>query len=229
MQNNYDSTSKRLYFADEENIYALQMRADGGKYDYTFNLGKNGLGEMAFKKTYAIQEWPIGAVHTSVSVSGGYGYTTTTTTTTTEIGGQEYDRFISEQEEADATCQYKGWGSTIWGATAKKTLRAVYVGTHIFAIGQEAIALINAADGNVIWKHKWDYDPKSIQYVPKILNDKIVYCLDRQMTCVDLNNGETLWQNKEAKRPIFFNAPNEKFLYVIDEEEIRGYELEKQK
>jgi outer membrane protein assembly factor BamB len=225
LKNNYDATSKRLYFADEENIYTLQMRADGGKYDYTINLDKSGLGEMQFKNTYAIQEWPIGAMVSTTSV-GAYS---TTTTTSAEIGGHEYNKFISEQEEADARCEYKGWGSTIWGATAKKCLRVVYAGTHIFAIGQEAIALINAEDGKVLWKQKWEYDPKDVQYVPKILNGKLVYCLDRSLTSLDITTGEILWQNKEAKRPLFFNAPSEKYLYVIDEETIRGYELEKQK
>jgi hypothetical protein len=225
LKNNYDSTSKRLYFADEGNIYALQMRADGGKYDYTVNLDKAGIGEMPFKKTYAIQEWPIGSVSTSVQV----GMYSTTYTTTSEVGGEDYGKFISSTEEADAACQYKGWASTIWGATAKKCLRAVYSGTHIFAMGSDAIALINAVDGKVVWKHAWDYDAKAIQYVPKIMNGKLIYCLDRQLTCVDFEKGETLWQQKEAKRPIFFNAPSEKYLYVIDEEDIRGYELEKQK
>ncbi|GEM_PF-1615587 len=225
LKNNYDPASKRLYFADEENIYALQMRADGGKFDYTVNLDKSGLGEMQFKKTYAIQEWPIG--HKRTSVSSGYGYSVTTTTT--EIGGADYNKFISDKEEADAACQYQGWGSTIWGATAKKCLRAVYVGTHIFAIGQEAIALLNAEDGKVIWKHAWDFDPKNIQYVPKIMNGKLVYCLDRQLTCVDIGNGNMLWQQKEAKRPLFFNSPDENYLYTIDEEVIKGYELVKQK
>jgi hypothetical protein len=229
LTNNYDAAAKRLYFADEENIYALQMRADGGKYDYTINLDKNGLGEMPFKKTYAIQEWPIGRKSTTSS-SYSIGSTTyTTTTTSTEIGGADYDKFISDKEEADAACQYQGWGSTIWGATAKKTLRAVYAGANIFAIGSEAYALINAADGKIIWKQAWDYDAKNIQYVPRILEDKLVYCLDRQLTCVDFAKGEILWQQKEAKRPLFFNAPNEKYLYVIDEEEIHGYELAKQK
>lgn len=225
LKNNYDSSSKRLYFADEENIYALQMKPDGGRFDYTFNLDKNGLGEMPMKETFAIQEWPIGSKSTTTTY--GYGYSITTTTTS--IGGAEYDKYVSNLEEADAACQYKGFGNTIWGAVAKKCLRAVYAGSHIFTIGQDALSLINAADGTVIWKHVWEYDPKGIQYLPKIFNGKLVYCLDRKLTCVDLVNGETLWQNKEAKRPIFFNAPNEKYLYVIDEEEIRGYELEKQK
>jgi hypothetical protein len=43
------------------------------------------------------------------------------------------------------------------------------------------------------------------------------------------NNGATLWQEKEAKRPIFFSSPDQKYLYMIDEEVIKEYELEKQK
>jgi hypothetical protein len=59
------------------------------------------------------------------------------------------------------------------------------------------------------------------------MNGKLVYCLDRQLTCLDIEKGDMLWQQKEAKRPLFFNAPNEKYLYTIDEEVIKGYALEK--
>ncbi|MCX6122670.1 MAG: PQQ-binding-like beta-propeller repeat protein [Ignavibacteriales bacterium] len=230
LKNNYDEATKRLYFADEENIYALQCRPDGGKYDYTLKLGKIGVGEMPFKKIYAIQEWPIGK-KTTTSSSYSIGSTTyTTTTKRTEIGGADYNKFISEKEEADASCHYPSWGGgIIWGATAKKTLRVVFAGTHLFAIGEESIALLDASDGKVVWKLPWDYDPSNLQFVPKILGNKLVYCLDRQLTCVDISNGETLWQQKEAKRPLFFSAPSEKYLYTIDEEVIKGYELEKQK
>ncbi len=230
LKNNYDPNTKRLYYADEENIYALQMKPGGGKYDYIINLDKNGLGEMPFKKTYAIQEWPIGNVSVSSLTTGyGTGTLTTTTTTSTSIGGADYDKFISNLEQADAACQYRGFGFTIWGAVAKKCLRTVYSDKNIFAIGKEAIALINAEDGKVIWKHPWEYNQDNVQYMSKILNGKLVYCVERWLTCVDLATGETLWKNKEAKRPILFNSPNEKYLYVIDEEEIHGYELEKQK
>lgn len=219
--NNYEPTTKHLYFGDEDNIYALQMRRDGGKYDYVFNLDKNKLGDMPFKKTYAIQEWPIGEVSTTTT---GYGTGVLTTTTTTSLSGKGYEQFISAAEEADAYTQYISWG-TVWGAAAKKCLRVVYSDKELFAIGKEGIALLNAEDGKLLWRHEWGYDQDNVQFMPKIIGDKLVYCVDRKLTSVELATGKTRWQSKEAKRPIFFVSPNDKFMYSIDKEVITGYEL----
>ncbi|MFH0991586.1 MAG: PQQ-binding-like beta-propeller repeat protein [bacterium] len=216
LKNNYDPATKRLYYGDEENIYALQMRRDGGKFDYTFNLSKNNLGEMSFKKTYAISEWPIGSVR--------YGFYDTYTEVTTTVGGKEFGRFISAAEEADATTSYSFF-FTVWGVAAKKCLRVVYDQNAIFTMAKEGIALINAADGKPRWVHPWEYDQDNVQYSPVIIGDKLVYCIERQLTSVDMKTGKTLWQSKESKRPIVLISPNEKYIYTIDKELIKGYQL----
>jgi outer membrane protein assembly factor BamB len=216
LNNNFDPATKRLYYGDEENIYALQMRRDGGKFDYTFNLSKNNLGKMPLKKTYAISEWPIGSVR--------YGFYDTYTEVTTTIGGKEYGKFISAAEEADALTSYSCF-FTVWGVAAKKCLRVVYDQNSIFAMAKEGVALINAVDGKPLWVHPWEYDQDNIQYSPIIIGDKLLYCIERQLTSVDMKTGKTLWQAKESKRPVVLVSPNEKFIYTIDKEEIRGYKL----
>lgn len=212
LKNNYDSGSKHLYFGDEENIYALQMKADGGKFDFTINLNKNDLGKMPYKKTYAIDEWPIGSI--------GYGAEYTYYT----YGGKEYSKYISALEQADASCEYNGL-FTIWGAAAKKCLRVVYDQKSIFVMGTEGIGLINATDGKLTWKHEWEYDQDNVQFMPHIIGEKLVYCVERKLTSVDIKTGATRWQAKEVKRPIFVISPNEKFIFTIDKEVIKGYEL----
>jgi outer membrane protein assembly factor BamB len=219
MKNNYDSASKRIYFGDQENIYALQMRPDGGKFDLKIKMDDIKIGTMPFKKTYAIQEWPIGSV--KADVANAY---TTTYSTYHEVGGHEYDRFISEAEQADAITTYNSW-FTVWGAAAKKCLRVMYFQNEIFAIGSEGIARINTVNGKVKWMQKWEYDQDNVQYMPKIIGGKLVYCVERQFTCLDMETGKLVWQAKEAKRPRFFVSPSDKYIFSIDKEVIKGYDL----
>lgn len=224
LRNNYEPTNKRLYFGDEENIYALQLKPDGGKYDYTVNLDDIKIGEMPFKKTYAIQEWPIGSVKLDISTSYTTHATTTTISTYEELGGKEYNQYISALEEADASTTYESW-FTVWGAAAKKCLRVVYDNNYIFAMGKEGIAMLNAADGKVKWLHEWQYDKDNVQYMPHIFGDKLIYCVEKELTCVDMASGKVLWKADEAKRPIFFTSPNGKFMFTINKEVIKGYQL----
>jgi len=212
LKNNYDPLKKLLYFGDEENIYALQMKNNGGKFDFVINLKKNDLGKMPYQKTYAIDEWPIGSI--------GYGAEYTYYT----WGGKEYSKYISATEQADASVEYYGL-FTIWGAAAKKCLRVVYDQKSIFVMGTEGIGLINAGDGKLVWKHEWEYDQDNVQYMPHIIDGKLVYCVERKLTSVDLKTGATRWQSKETKRPIFVVSPNEKYIFTIDKEIIKGYEL----
>jgi len=225
LRGNYDPATKRLYYGDEKTIYALQCRPDGGKFDYTIDVADKKIGKMPFKKTYAIQEWPIGSVSTSTSTSYGVNTVTTTTTTTASIGGEEYGSFISNLEEAEAYTTYRGWFN-IWGAAAKKCLRVVYDKNVIFAMGSEGIALINSADGSVNWRHPWKYDQDNVQYMPHVYGDKLVYCVERELVCLDLATGKEVWKADEAKRPIFFPSPNGKFFYSIYEERVKGYSLQ---
>ncbi|MFA5804769.1 MAG: PQQ-binding-like beta-propeller repeat protein [Melioribacteraceae bacterium] len=213
LKNNYDPITKRLYYGDEENIYALQLTPNGGKFDYVINLDKSKIGEMPFEKTYAIQEWPI-----SGRFIGLYSVVSEA------ITGTHLNKFISASEEADAWIVYD-FGFTIWGAAAKKCLRTVYNENSIFAMGTEGIAMINAADGKINWLHKWEYDQDNVQFMPQVIGDKLVYCVDRKVTSVNMKTGTTKWSADEAKRPIFLVSPNNKYIFTIDKEVIKGYEL----
>ncbi len=212
LENNYNPATKQLYFGDEENIYALQLRRNGGKFDYITNLSKNNLGGFPLKKTYAIDEWAIG----SIGYGGEYTYY--------RKGGVEYAKFLSAAEEADASVEYNGI-FTIWGAAAKKCLRVVYDDNSIFVMGTDGVAMINSSDGKILWVHPWEYDQDNVQFMPCIIDKKFVYCVERNLTSVDMKTGATKWTAKETKRPIFLVSPNNKYIFTINKEVIKGYEL----
>jgi hypothetical protein len=96
---------------------------------------------------------------------------------------------------------------------------------HLLIYGTDGIGLIDVAAGKPAWVTEWDYDYEAVQYIPRVLNGKVVYCVDRMMTSLDLKTGKQDWQAKEAKKPRFFVSPDERFIFSIDDEVIKGYEL----
>jgi hypothetical protein len=226
IKNSYDTVFKRSYFADEENIYAFQLRNDGGKYDWTYNLGDNGLGNIPLEKSFAIQEIPIGEISSSYSFYSNTSSSGLLRTDTEELDGIGYQEFEKEKKDAYDWLKFESMG-TVWGVLAKKCLGFTLIDKNIFIVAKKGLALIDAANGKTIWTKKWSYDQDNIQYLPKLVGDKVVYCVDRELTCISMNNGGNRFQVKESKRPHFILSLDNKFIISIDEdgEFIKGYEL----
>jgi hypothetical protein len=224
--NYYHPVTKQLYFADEENLYALQLRRDGGKYDWTLNLDKNKIGDIPPKKMYAINETWLGSVPrtTTTTHNLGGGWTATTTSTSGGVTDEGARSFIEDAFDADVTSTYTSWGN-IWGVTAKRCLRVLFDEKQILVFGMDGIGLIDIATGKPKWTQEWDYDYEAVQYIPRVHNGKVLYCVDRKMTCIDLASGKQLWQTKEAKKPRFFASPDQTFIFSIEEDVIKGYAL----
>lgn len=226
LSNYFDPNSNRLYFADDYGVYALKLGADGGNYDWQYKFEENSLGEMEYEETYAIQERWIGSVPRTRSTTTymGGGWSLTTTTTSGGIDAEEASKFIESTSEADLTSTYTSWGN-IYGVSAKKCLQVLYGVDQLLAIAPEGFALLNAADGSEIWKTAWDYSNDEVSYVPKILGNSIVYCLDEELVSMDLSNGSKQWSAEESEKAKYFLAPNEKYIYTINDEMIRGYSI----
>jgi hypothetical protein len=222
LKNDYDSTSKRLYFADEENLYALHLSNGGGKYDWTYKFGSNGVGSIPLKESYATKEFPIGEVNVGYSAIG----TTAYRSETTNIGGSEYENFQQEIADAYDYITYTS-GYTVWGVAAKKCLGFIPHGKNILLLANKGIALVEGASGKTIWKNDWSYEQDNVQFLPKVLQDKLIYCVDQQLKSISIIDGSIRFQIKETKRPHFILSPDNKYLISIDEEGkvIKGYEL----
>jgi hypothetical protein len=221
-KNDYNIASKRLYFADEENLYALQLYRGGGKYDWTYKFGANGVGSIPLKEIYAIKEFPIGEVNVGYSAIG----TTAYRSETTNIGGSEYQNFQEEIADAYDYLKYTS-GGTVWGVAAKKCLGFMPREKNILLLANKGIALVEVASGKTMWKTEWPYNQDNVQFLPKVLQDKMIYCVDRQLKSISIIDGSIRFQIKESKRPHFILSPDNKYLISIDEEGkvIKGYEL----
>ncbi|MGD8781058.1 MAG: PQQ-binding-like beta-propeller repeat protein [Ignavibacteria bacterium] len=220
--NCYNPADNRLYFADEQNVYALKMGKAGGKLDWRLNLNDSDIGEMEYENVYAVKEKWLGSRRKTTIT---YGSTWTTTTTSgTGLLGEKASEFLEDAENAEMWSTYTTYNN-IWGATAKRCLRVLYGEDKLLAIGPNAISLIDAAKGEKIWISEWKYDQKDVGYIPAIIGDKILYCADEKLVLLDLAGGNKIWESKENKESKFFFSPDKKCFFSINEELISAYPL----
>lgn len=225
IENYYNNAAKQLYFSDEEKVYALALRKDGGNFDWELNLDNSKIGEMPMKKVYAINETWVGSVPRTTTTTSTYGSVTYSYTTTTGgVNASGKNEFLEDAADAELTNTYTSWGN-IWGVTARRCLRVLFDETSLLVYGTEGIGRIDVKSGKPMWVTEWDYDYEAVQYTPKIQNGNIVFCVDRMMTCINLENGKVNFKVKEAKKPRFFTSPDNKFIFSIDDEIIAGYEI----
>lgn len=226
--NYYNPKTKQLYLSDDEKLYALKLTSDSkGAFDWVIELEKSKIGEMPYKKTYAVTETYIGSrprSYTSSTYLGG-GYTLETTTT---YGGIEPDKqmeFLDEAGSAELTTVYTSFWGNIWGVSARRCLRIIAANGKIFAMGTKGAVYLEASTGKPIWEHEWEYDYEAVDYVPRIIGNNLVYCMDRKLACVDMTTGKEKWSVKEGKKSKFFLSEDEKSMFSINEEVVSGYEL----
>jgi len=226
MEDYYNSENGNLYFADEQNLYALKIGKNGGSYSWKFNYEQNAIGEIEYDESFAVKEKWIGSTvktsTTSSYIGGGWSLQTTST-----YGGLDIDKtakFLEDVSDAELATTYESWGS-IWGVTATRCLRVLYGADVLLVIGPEGIAMVDANNGSKKWVSKWDYDNDDVQYIPKIVGNGIVYCSDEKLTLLDLSSGSKIWEAEESDKSKFFESPHEKYFFSINDEVIKEYTL----
>ena len=223
INNYYNPADNRLYFADEQNIYALKLGKEGGKYDWKISLDQNGIGEMEYENVFAVKEKWLGSRRKITTTISNYG--SWTSSSGTGVIGKSASEFLEDAENAELWSTYTTYNN-IWGATAKRCLRVLYGGDKILAIGPDGISMIDAVKGEKIWLNKWDYDQKNTSYIPAIIGSKLLYCADEKLALLDIATGKKLWENEEDKKSKFFLSPDNKSVYSINEELISAYPIE---
>jgi len=226
--NYYDTEKKRLYFSDDENIYALKLGANGGKFDWKFNYEENGIDEMDYEESFAIATKWIGTVRriTTTTYSTGYGFGYSVTSETGGLDEEKSQEFYEDRESADMASTYTS-SNNIYGVTAKRCLRVSFGKEKLLIVGANKICMINQENGDLIWATEWDYSPEATQYVPKVIGGKLLFCADEQLNLLDLSNGKILWTSEESENSKFLLGPNEIGFFSINDEEINGYSLTK--
>lgn len=104
-------------------------------------------------------------------------------------------------------------------------LRVEVANGQIVAYGPDGIAAFDPSNGNAKWKHEWSYDWQKIKFTPEVLGDKLIYCVDRKLTRIDLMSGSVDWQVKVEKETHLYPMPNDSFLIALTEKEAAAYPL----
>jgi len=133
---------------------------------------------------------------------------------------------LEDAAGSELTTTYESWGN-IWGVSAKRCLRVLYGTDVLLIVGQDGIAMIDADNGSASWVSKWDYDNDDVQYIPKIVGNNLIYCLDENLVLVDMSDGNFIWKAEESDESKFFESPNEKYTFSLNDEIIKGYSLTK--
>ncbi len=109
----------------------------------------------------------------------------------------------------------------------RKQLRVLSNGSRLVVFGPDAIASINAKTGAKEWLYEWDFTPKSIQMTPQIIDNRIVYCIDRKLKSLDVATGKIIFENKVPEQVSFFLDLKQTTLYVVFEDGLEAYSLQK--
>ncbi|MBL1215137.1 MAG: PQQ-binding-like beta-propeller repeat protein [Ignavibacteriae bacterium] len=226
LSNYYNIDNDNLYFADEQNLYALKMGKDGGSYSWKYNFEQNGIGEIEYEDSYAIKTRWIGSeVRTnSYSTYLGGGWVSTTTWTSGGMDAESSAQFLEDAAGSDLTTTYTSWGN-IWGVSAKRCLRVLYGKDVLLVIGPEGIGLVDSDNGNPRWVTPWEYDNQDVQYIPKPIGSSIIYCSSEILTLLNLSDGSQVWQVEESEKSKFFESPKQEYLFSINDEEIKEYTI----
>lgn len=226
MENYFNAANNNLYFADEQNVYALKIGKNGGTYSWKFNYEQNSLGEMDIEDSYAIKERWVGSkvrTHSTSTYLGG-GWVSTTTWQTGGIDEEATSNFLEDAAGSELTTTYESWGN-IWGVSANRCLRVLYGTDVLLIIGPEGISMVDADNGSSNWISKWDYSQDDVQYIPKIIGGNLIYCLDENLTLLNMTDGSKIWEAEESDKSKFFTSPKEKYFFSINDEIIKGYSL----
>lgn len=81
---------------------------------------------------------------------------------------------------------------------------------------------IDTTNGNVLWKQA----NNGHSYIPKIHNDLIYNCIGNDIFCLNLENGETIWTQKELRTYLFNPKIFGQFVIACGHGVINIYELQ---
>jgi outer membrane protein assembly factor BamB len=122
-----------------------------------------------------------------------------------------------------------GWNystySTSYQASAQHVLYPVLRGDHIVVFGPEGVASVSM-DGKVQWSTSWKWAGKKVTLPPQFLSTgKIVYMVKEDIQLIDEKTGQLLWQEEDDYDAVPIIPPNNRFLYMLEKDEIRVYTM----
>ena len=104
-------------------------------------------------------------------------------------------------------------------------LRVETANGQIVAYGPDGIAAFDPSTGSAKWKHDWSYDWQKIKFTPELFGNKLMYCVDRKLTRIDLATGAVEFQVGVDKETHLFPMPDDSYLIALTDKEAAAYPL----
>lgn len=122
-----------------------------------------------------------------------------------------------------------GWNytttTTSYSASARHVLYPVMRGDHIIVFGPDGVASVSM-DGKIQWRTEWNWAGKKVTLPPQFLNNgKIVYMVKEDIQLMDEKTGKIHWKEEDDYDATPIIPPNNKFLYMLEKDEIRVYRI----
>ena len=91
--------------------------------------------------------------------------------------------------------------------------------------GPDGVASVGL-DGKVQWRTEWKWAGKKVTLPPQFLsNGKIVYMVKEDIQLIDEKTGKLHWKEEDDYDATPIIPPSNKFLYMMEKDEIRVYKM----
>lgn len=220
LESNFKEKSKSLIFGDEENLYSLNLN---GEYNWQIKFKNTKVGSIEIDEMYSIQEFLLARETSDYYAFGGrYKYIVKHTYDYTY--DSEIEKFADAMQGADVFMTYKKFKKT-WGSVAKKALGILSSDTRILAMGEKGVAFIDIESGKIIWEHTWNYDTDDVQYLPTIIGNSIISCIDEKFSKINMISGEKEWEYNLKDKTKYISSKDGKYIFTFRYNIVGSYKL----
>jgi len=88
----------------------------------------------------------------------------------------------------------------------------------------EGIAVINPA-GEIVWTTEWKWDPKKIEFTPKVTKNGILYQYKKDLVYYSLEDGSIIWKTKASKEADYMFFPDLSKVLVTEKKKMIAYKI----
>lgn len=225
--------AKKEWNKDPYRIYALDP-ANGKEFwriDFENDPGISLRGEVkidpASRTMYGADEEELFAVRLSRD-AGGKRLWTLKFDKDMKVGDLDHEDCYAVTQSSSSSTSF-GYNytttTTSYSASARLVLEPVFRGDHFIVFGPEGVARVSL-DGKVQWTTEWDWAGKKVTLPPVFLsNGKIVYMVKEDVQLMDEATGKLYWKEEDDYDATPVLPPNNKYLYMIEDEEVRVYKM----
>ncbi|TAK58276.1 MAG: hypothetical protein EPO24_08695, partial [Bacteroidetes bacterium] len=230
-----DMNVSKAWNKDPYNIYAIDPA--NGKILWTIEfendpaLGMDIVFDEKSKTLYGADEEELFAVKLSRDAGGKKAWTFNFDKDG-KIGELEHEECyaVTQSVSSSSSLTFTGSGlststTTHYEASAELVLEPVFRGDHFTIFGPDGVCSVGL-DGKLQWATEWNWAGKKVTLRPSFLSSGyIAYMVKEDIQLIDEKSGKLLWKEEDDYDAKPLMAPNHKYLYMLEDDEVRVYRM----